>query len=249
MATRIACNRQNPQTLAGYAGSSTGPLCFYQRDRRELHIQVVDPTVSPAFAAGAQFSLLDCSDSELRAVIAYSITGTEGDESEKILAAAYEASWTWDAELNAFVGEIDCNTAEVSAFLDEASSVNAYLEINLIKGGVSQTIYQGTITLLANADPGGGTAPPSLSTPPEIGRVTLEDGVGGVTIVDNVVTVSGLGLAFTPSYFLLFVEAPSDYGAIVANFISGSGSTDGFSAVLSAVPPVDTYKLVYIPVA
>lgn len=246
-ATKIACNRQDKLKLAPYAGSVTTLAGFFQTNTEEFLIRVVDPNVSSPI--GQIFTVLDCSDSELRLVIYSFATGNEGDEAEHILAASYEAAFTWDADQNGFVGKLNLHTEEVAAYIDQAESRAAKIEINLITDGVPTTVYQGSVTLLANADIGGSTAPSVLTETGGLARVTLVAG-DDVSFTDNVVTISGLGLGSAPSYFLILgVEAPDGYGPITANFVQGSGSSDGFSVVLSAVPEVDTYKLVYLPVA
>lgn len=240
----LACNIQT-KGLAGKDGSVTGLPVVYQTNSQPLRIQPVNPDVSAEF--NQTFTVLDCAAKQLRVVISGKATGEEGDETEQLLAAAYEAAWAWDAALDSFTGNIDLHTAEVAAFLDEASQKTALIEINLIESGRATTIFQGSITIRANIDSGGSSAPSVLSPAPASFTRAMIDGADGVSIAENVVTISGLGLGFTPSNILPFMAAPAGAGAITPDYVVGSATTDAVTFVLSAIPS-SGYILTFIPV-
>lgn len=243
---KLAIDRQN-KALVSFNGSVTALPPLYQTNSQDFRIQIVDPSGGPF---STTYTAVDCSASELRVVLAVAATA----ETDSILAATYAAGWSYDAGNNWFTGTLDFNTAEIQQFIGSATHKAAVLEINLVTDSTPETVFGsksgGTNVILnGNADEDGTTAPSVLTAPPSIGSKAIQDGVGGVTIVDNVVTVTGLGLAFTPSYFLLFINAPSGSGAITGNFVIGSGSSGGFSFVLSAIPENNNYTVTYVPVA
>lgn len=246
---KLAIDRQN-KVLVDFDGSVTALPPLYETNTQQYRIQIVDPTgndVSP-------YEAVDCSGSGLRMVLASLVTGLEGDEIENLLAATYEAGWAYDAINLWYTGEINFNTAEVQAFIDQDAAKGAILEINLITGGTPETVFShqngaSNVFISANADTGTATAPPVLNPPATIASKAIQNGVGGVTLVDNVVTVAGLGLGSTPSYYLIWVNAPAGSGAIAGNFIIGSATSDGFSFVMTGIPQNNNYTFTYIPVA
>lgn len=247
---KLAINRQTKQ-LVSYDGSVTTLPPLYQTNTQEFRVQVVDPSGG---LFNTTFTPVDVTGSQLRMVLSQVATGVSGDESSNLLAAAYAGAWAWDGTNKWFTGSLDLNTAEIALYIDQASSKTAILELNLVTGGTPETLLSHTsgaatnVTLCANCDAASASAPSVLTTPPSIGEKAIVDGVGGVTIADNVVTVTGLALGFTPSYWLIWVNAPSGSGAIAANFIVGSGSSGGFSFVMSAIPENDDYTVTYVPV-
>lgn len=244
---KLAFDRQR-KALVSYDGSATTIPPLYQRNTQDIRITVVDSSNGSPFRP--VYTPVDLSAVGLRLVIVASVTG----EADTVLAATHEAGWAWDGVNNCFNGQVDLNTAEVDSFIGSASSKAAVLEVNIVTAGVYETVFgspdgRTNVTLSAIADDASAAAPASLGTPPTIGRLALDHGVDGVSIASNIVTVTGLGLGFTPSYFLLWIEAPSGSGFMGVNFVVGSGSSAGFDAVINAVPDdIADYKLVYIPV-
>lgn len=244
MATlKLATDRQT-KTLAIVNGSVTGIPALFQTNTQGLQIQVVDPTVGGIF--NTSYDIVDASASGLRVVVAQTATGDEGDEAGLLLAAAYEAAFAWDAGLEAFVGEINLHTAEIAAWIGDRSSRTAIIEINLITGGVPTTLFQGQITLYANADDGGAAAPSVIADAETAGVFTIQNGVGGVVVDGTRVSITGLGLGGAPSAVYPWVECPANSGFIGCNFEVGSATADGFSVRLSAVPPNNNYKVRYV---
>lgn len=240
---KLALNEQD-KTLASLSGSVTGIPGLFQTNTQALQIQVVDPDVSGIF--NSTFTVQDCSANQLRVVVSDAVTGDLGDAAANLLAATLEAGFAWDVGLQAFIGNLNLMTAEVAAFIGSAASRGAILEINLVTAGVPTTLFQGAVTLYGNADEGGAAAPSIIADAETVGTVAIQNGVGGVTIVDNVVTVAGLALAGAPAHVFLWINAPAGSGAILANFIIGSATADHFSFVLDAIPPNNNYSVTYV---
>jgi hypothetical protein len=243
---KLAIDRQN-KTLVEVSGSFTELPPLYQTNTQQFQIQVVDPTGDP----GAPYEVVDCSASELRVVLAAAVTGTEGDEAANLLAATYEAGWGWDAGLDAFTGSLNLHTAELIEFIGNNAFAAAIFEVNLITGGVSETLFghrsgAANCTISANADIGGADAPEIIEQAQVVGTKILQDGVGNVTIVDNLVTIAGLALAGVPAHVFIFINAPSGSGFIGGCFVIGSATANQFEVILSAIPDVNTYSLTYI---
>lgn len=245
---KLAINRQTKQ-LVSFNGSVSSLPPFYQTNTQEFRIQIVDQ-------AGGRFNTtytaVDCSAGELRVILCSEVTGIPGDEASMLLAATYETGWAWDVGEQAFTGTINFATAEIQGHIGDNEFKSAILEVNLIESGVPQTVFglssgSSNVVIWANGDIGQTDAP--SVTAPSNGVVTIQNGVGGVTIAGNEVTLAGLGLGFTPSYWRLWIETPAGQGFIGCNYKIGSGSAAGFTAILSAVPPTTTYKLRYEPVA
>ncbi len=241
---KLAFDRQN-KALVDFNGSAVEIPPLYQTNVQSCRIQIVDPTGDPS----APYEAVDCAAFSLRAVLAAAVTGKVGDEAENLLAATYEAGWGWDAGLVAFTGSISLDTAEVAAFLGEAASKPAIFEVNLVSGGFPETVYgsisgAANIAINANADELDST-PPTLFDAATVGTVGIVTGVGGVTIAENVVTITGLGLGAIPAVVAIWINAPSGSGPIFPNFIRGSASTAGFSFIMSGIPENNNYTFTY----
>lgn len=243
---KLAISRQK-KSLVSYNGSATELPPFYQTNSQQLQITVVDETGDPV----NPYAAVDLSASGLRAVVSAGVTGTEGDEAAELLAATYEAGWAWDAGSSSFLGSINFHTSEIDALIGGEAFDSAILEINVITGGVAETIFghrsgATNIIINANADVGGAAAPTIVAQPQVVGTKTLQTGVGGVTIADNLVTIAGLALAGAPSNVFIWINAPAGSGPIYASFVIGSATADHFSAILSAIPPNNNYSLTYV---
>jgi hypothetical protein len=243
---KIAIDRQN-KTLVEYNGSVPELPPLYELNSQEFRVQVVDPTDD----LSAPYEPVDCAVLAIRMVVSIAATGTQGDETENLLAAAYEAAWTWDAGDMCFNGEIDFNTAETAAYIGDAAFKTAILEVNLVIGGRLETLlsHRGGSTnfqISANCDSGGSEAPSLLAEPTITDTLPIDDSVDGIAVTDNVVEVTDLGLADTPSAVFIFINAPSGSGPIFCNLIIGSVTTDGFSFIMSGVPENDNYTFTYV---
>jgi hypothetical protein len=75
--------------------------------------------------------------------------------------------------------------------------------------------------------------------------VAIQNGVGGVTLADNLFTLSGLALAGAPANVFIWINAPAGSGPIFGCFVTGSATADHFSVILSAIPAVTNYTLTY----
>ena len=242
---KLTINR-NTQSLVSVPGrtGATG-LTGFQTNETDFSVQVIDDSDT---TIGQAAEIVDLSTFGMRAVLYLQATGTEGDESANTLVATYEAGWAWDVTTQSMFGTLDFHTAEIAAFLGENDLASARMEINLVKpNGRYETVLQIPVSLRANADIGAATAPASLAAPPTTGKVAIQNGVGGVTIADNVVTVAGLGLGFTPSDYLLFFYAPAGSGPITGDLINGSVTSDSFSFILTAIPENNNYFVRWIP--
>lgn len=244
---KLAISRQTKQ-LVNYNGGTTSLPPLFQTNDQSFQITIVDDPVG----FGSPYTPVDLSAAGLRVVISQRVTGQEGDEAENLLAATYEAGWAWDAINSCFTGSLNLHTSEIAGFLLNKSFAQAFFEINAVTGGVAETIYghrsgQENCFLQANADIGGADAPSIISQPGTVvGSKTIQDGVGGVTVVDNVVTISGLALAGAPANVFIWILAPSGSPPIWGNFVIGSSTADHFSVILGAIPENNNYKVLYI---
>lgn len=243
---KLAIDRQS-KSLVSFNGSATALPPFYELNTQPFRIQIVDPTGDPT----DPYDVVDCSANGLRAIICQKVTGVSGDEAGHLLAATYEAGWAWDAGLEAFTGSINLNTVEIQQHIGELSHKAAILELNLMTGAVPETVFgsrtgDNNITINANGDDGGATAPSIITVDETVGTVAIQHGVGGITMADNIVTLAGLGLAGVPVNVFIWINAPAGSGFIGGNFIVGSASTAGFQVVLSAIPENNNYQLTYV---
>jgi len=238
----LTINRQAKSLAVNFAGDATAnALPPLYPDLQSFQIQIVDP---PVGFNGAN-TVVDCSAYTLRAIVAASVSGTDPTV---LLAATYEAGWTWDAGLLAFTGSIDLRTTDIQMLMGAGAKCACILELNLsgvvIYGAIAG---QSNMSIYAKGDTGTPYVP--VSTPLVGGALQIKTGVGGLTLAANVITVTGLGYGSTPSRYDLKVITPAGSGFIDASFIIGSGSATGFQAVLSAIPSNDNYFLIFIPVA
>ncbi len=238
---KLAIDRQT-KSLVSVSGSVTSPI-LYQINQQDFQIQIVDAPI----AFGAGYTAVDCSAAGLRVLILDQVTGNQDDTR---LAQTLEAGWAWDSGSQAFLGTIDLNTAEMQAYLGPLGFKSAILEINLMTGGVPETVFgakNGSVNLTINANGDDGTAdPPEILTQAQItGTVAIQDGVGGVTLVDNLFTLSGLALSESPAHVFIWINAPSGSGPIYGCFVAGSATSDHFSVILSAIPANNNYSVTY----
>lgn len=145
---KLAIDRQN-RKLVSFGESVTELPQLYQTNTQQFRIQIVDPETSNPFRA--VYNAVDCSAMDLRLVIVGSVTG--GDDT--VIAALFEADWSYDTDNDWFTGSLELNTDEMAAFLDQVAYANAVLEINLMEGGLPTTILgsiQGSTNIVISAN-------------------------------------------------------------------------------------------------
>jgi hypothetical protein len=136
----------------------------------------------------------------------------------------------------------------MAAFIGASSSQAAVLEVDLTSGGANpSTAFQGPCTVFGNADSGGATSVTPVNGTG--GTITLQNGVGGVTIAGRLVTVAGLNWGAIPNAVLILIHIPTDgAGVIFGSYILGTATMAGFQFNLSGTPDNNSYKFTYIPV-
>ena len=108
---KLAIDRQN-KTLVIFDGSVAAIPPLYQTNTQTFQITVVDPVNGSPYRE--TYTKVDCAAYGLRAVVSVGTTGATGDETSNLLAATYEAGWSWDADNLCFTGSVDCNTASLN---------------------------------------------------------------------------------------------------------------------------------------
>ena len=139
---KLAIDRQN-RTLVNFGGATTSLPALFQSNSEELQIQVIDPTGNLT----APYSAVDLAGYGMRVSIGAPPLGTTGGS-----PAALQDAMVWNAALKYFTGTIALNTAAIDGLIGSASSVTAYLEVNLTINGTRITIFQGTLTIRAVVD-------------------------------------------------------------------------------------------------
>jgi hypothetical protein len=91
---------------------------------------------------------------------------------------------------------------------------------------------------------------PIPSRPPSVtkGTLALVDGLNGVSIADDLVTVTGLHWREVPSVVLIAINVPVGAGQFDGHYVPGSATSGGFQFQLTGLPDNDGYTFTYIPI-
>jgi hypothetical protein len=227
--------------LVSYNGSAM-EFSFFQTNPVDLCLQFVDVDQS---AGKTSIVVANVSTQKPVVTLATKITGDEDSVSDYTVAEAVESAFTWDATNQWFTGTIILNTSAMIAWLGANPSATGFIEVNLTTDGLDpQTVYQSQFTVKANAHvasfalPGGGNAG---------GNLPLVAG-SNLTIVDNLVTVTGLAWVTVPDSILISINVPAYAGVITGNYVPGSATIAGFQFQLSGLPDNADYTFTYIPI-
>ncbi|MDE2105068.1 MAG: hypothetical protein KGL39_47960 [Patescibacteria group bacterium] len=233
------------KTLVSFNGSSLTVPGLFQTNELSLQLQFVQSVPGNSVVP---YQTVDMNVTKPRVTISNKVTGVLASETSYELAQAVEAAFTWDAINEWFTGVINLDTTQMATYLGSNASQPAIIEVNVTTGGSDpETMFQGPVTVFANADSGG--APSTTPVNGTGGTLALQNGVGGVTIAGTVITVAGLNWGTVPNAVLIFIHEPAaGNGVIFANYIIGSATGAGFQFELSGAPPNNNYTFTYVPV-
>ena len=230
-------------SIVSYNGSDTAIPTLYQTNPVPLQIQFV--TVDSTALSGS-YAVYNAAANGLVVSLASKITGVEANEATYLLAQVLQAGFAWDPVNLWFTGTLNLNTIPLATFLGTNQTLPAFFEVNLTTGGVNpETVYQGQVNVAGNAyEPGAANPAPVAGS---YGTLGLQNGVGGVTIAGNLVTVAGLNWGSIPNAVLIGVNVPTGKGLIFGCYVPGSATLAQFQFNLSAPPDDNTYTFSYIP--
>ncbi len=131
------------QALVPYQGSPSA-LPQFRQGVYDLTIYLVQP-VTDVVPGLNEYEAFDSTGYDsIRVGIWKDSTGTLDDSSEYVLALAPSESWTYDdsnPDYPVFTGQLNCNTAEMAAFIGADTHKAAYFAVNLVAGAVLHPVF------------------------------------------------------------------------------------------------------------